>query len=372
MHGILETSVVISMIPRTPRRGRRFWLRLPCCAAIALVAALASAVPGPLAAPGRTGALPLDGRWVRGTLAGSINTLLADPHRAGVLLAGTADGIWRSAGGGSAWSRDGGSPGGNVFALAESSGTGAILAGASDGRVYARSGTAAGHWQAISPPLSADPVFSLAVAPDGRSALAGTLGVLYQGQETGSTWQWRPVRGSNGTAITSIVWAPWDTHLVFATVFHATPSVLASHDGGRTWQPDERGLPPNLPTQSLHTGGAATRDLVLSTMGGGVWLRAPSGVWHDISAGLPQRHAMPIAGDPSGNGALFAGTMGRGVYEKQGQAAWRPLGHGLQGLSGLVLALLAPSVAQPALLAGTGQGLFRYVPSSADATKGSS
>lgn len=353
---------MIPTIPRTPRRTRRLWLSLAGGAALVLVAvSLALALPRPAAAPRRELGLPLDGRWVRGALGGSVNALLADPQRAGALLAGTADGIWRS-GDGATWSRDGGSPGGNVFALAAPSRAASILAGASDGRVYARPDTPGGRWQPISPVLSAYPVFSLAVAPDGRSALAGTLGTLYRGQENGSTWLWQPVSARNGAAITSIVWAPWDAHLVFATVFHATPSVLASRDGGRTWRPDEHGLPPNLPTQSLHAGGAMTQDIVLSTMGGGVWLRGSDSAWHDISAGLPQRHAMPIAGDPSGSGALFAGTMGRGVYERLGQAAWRPLGHGLQGMSGLVLSLISPSAAQQTLLAGTGQGLFRYLP----------
>ena len=349
-------------ILRTPHHGRRLWLSLTGCAAIALVVALVLVPRRQAHAPERGAALPLDGRWVPSSLTLSVNTLLADPGWPTMLLAGTADGVWRSGDGGALWHRDAASPGDNVYALAASSGAQTLLAGASDGRVYARSGAAGGGWRPISPILRAYPVFSLAVAPDGHSAIAGTTGALYRGQQTGNAWQWRPVHASSGAAITSIVWTPWDPRLVFATIFDAAPPVLASRDGGRVWRPDAAGLPPTLPTQSLHAGGPVAREIVLSTMGGGVWLRAPEGGWHDISAGLPRRHAMPLAGDPGGAGTLFAGTMGAGVYARQEQANWRPLGYGLQGSSALILSILAPSATHPFLLAGTAQGLFRYLP----------
>ena len=349
-------------IRRAPHRGRRPRRSLTGCAAIALVVALVLVPRRQAHPPQRGAALPLDGRWVPSSLTLAVNTLLADPGRPTMLLAGTADGVWRSGDGGALWDRDTASPGDNVYALAASSGARTLLAGASDGRVYARSGTAGAGWRPISPVLSAYPVFSLAVAPDGHSAVAGSTGTVYRGQQTGDAWQWRPVHASSGAAITSIVWTPWDPRLVFATVFDAAPPVLASRDGGRVWRPDAEGLPPSLPTQSLDAGGPATREVVLSTMGGGVWLRAPDGGWHDISAGLPRRHAMPLAGGPGGTGALFAGTMGNGVYAKQGEANWRPLGRGLQGSSALILSLLAPSATHQMLLAGTAQGLFRYLP----------
>lgn len=362
---------MIPPVPRTPHFGRRLWLSLAACAVLVLVLVLVLAPHRQAHAPERGATLSLDGRWVPSSLTLSVSALLADPSRPTLILAGTADGVWRSGDGGALWHRDTASPGGTVYALAASSGARTLLAGASDGRVYARSGAAGGGWQPISPVLSAYPVFSLAVSPDGHSAIAGTTGALYRGQQTGNAWQWRPVHASNGAAITSIVWSSWDPHLVFATVFDATPPVLASQDGGRVWLPDTEGLPPTLPTQSLHAGGPAAREIVLSTMGGGVWLRAPEGKWRDISAGLPRRHAMPLAGDPGGAGTLFAGTMGAGIYARQGQANWRPLGYGLQGSSALILSILAPSATQQVLLAGTAQGLFRYLPSAHRTTPGS-
>ena len=68
-------------------------------------------------------ALPLDGRWVPSSLTLSVNTLLADPGWPTMLLAGTADGVWRSGDGGALWHRDAASPGDNVYALAASSGS---------------------------------------------------------------------------------------------------------------------------------------------------------------------------------------------------------------------------------------------------------
>jgi hypothetical protein len=92
-------------------------------------------------------------------------------------------------------------------------------------------------------------------------------------------------------------------------------------------------------------------------MGEGVWLRTPAGRWRDVSAGLPQRHAMPLAGGP--DGALYGGTMGYGVYWWAGSGAWRRLGTGLTGPGDIILSLAHSGGAHPALLAGTVHGVFR-------------
>jgi len=75
---------------------------------------------------------------------------------------------------------------------------------------------------------------------------------------------------------------------------------------------------------------------------------------------------MPLAVLPSAAiTVLYAGTMGDGVYVKQGDTAWRPLGHGLTGTDNTILAAAiasGPAASRPTLLAGTAHGVFRNLP----------
>jgi hypothetical protein len=259
-----------------------------------------------------------------------------------------------------------------------------VLAGAFDGAVYARDSTGSVRWRPISPPLqtlSTDkvvqrgaginagsgssaaevaPIFSVAVSPNGRTALAGSLGTLYRGENVGLHWSWQQVLANGNAAVTSILWTPWNAHVVFAAIFEKAPPVVVSHDGGQTWHADAAGLSASLPTQALSTGTTATHKLFLTTMGGGVWMRSTTGMWRDISTGLPQRHAMPLITSTRYPASLYAGTMGHGAYAKWDGAAWQHLGRGLSGASGIVLSLAETGGPSPVLLAGTANGLFRY------------
>ena len=121
-------------------------------------------------------------------------------------------------------------------------------------------------------------------------------------------------------------------------------------------------MPSALPTQALLALATGAQQIILSTMGDGVWLRSATGWWHDVSVGLPARHAMPLVAVPGRAVALYAGTMGFGVYARQGTGPWRRLGRGLSGGAYTVLALAMTSGSHPTLLAGTALGLFRYAP----------
>jgi hypothetical protein len=167
----------------------------------------------------------------------------------------------------------------------------------------------------------------------------------------------------NDAAVTSIVWLPWAPRHAIAAVFGIFPPALSSADGGRTWQPDGRRLPHTLPTQALLPVSDSKDRLILTTMGGGVWQRAGDGTWQDVSAGLPERHAMPIAAVPAGRTTVFyAGTMGYGVYARQGTSSWRPLGQGMQGGRYTALGIAMALRPHPSLLVGTALGVYRYVP----------
>jgi hypothetical protein len=271
-----------------------------------------------------------------------------------------------------------------VFVLADTPASNAVWAGSFDGTVYVRDSTSSKQvtWRRISPVLRTDPtlgvipIYSLAVSPLlGHPILAGSLGVIFRAAPSadGRTWRWErtwhlqaPASANPGSgAITSLMIAPWDPRLVFASVFGSTSSIMVSHDAGRTWSMSAPGLPSALPVQDLAAGDAQTHQIFLTTMGGGVWQRAANGRWRDISAGLPQRHAMPLlAATPTAAGVLYAGTMSQGVYEKQGPNSWRPLGRGLVGPAATVMGLAQTPGPHSALLAGTTSGVFKYVPGS--------
>jgi hypothetical protein len=361
----------------------RWWLCV-CTASAALAVAVVVILRPGVTSQAEQETLPRTGRWVPTNLRLAVHTLLADPHQRGLLLAGTTSGIWRSTNGGATWRPDGRSPQEDIFALSAPGDGRTVLAGAFDGVVYARDSTGSVRWRPISPPLqtlSADnvvqrgagsnagssssaaevaPIFSVAVSPDGRTALAGSLGTLYRGAKVGLHWNWQQVRANGNAAITAILWPPWNAHLVFATIFEQAPPVVVSHDGGQTWHADAAGLPASLPAQALATGTTARHQLFLTTMGGGVWMRSGTRRWRDTSTGLPQRHAMPLITSTRYVEALYAGTMGHGVYEKGDGAAWHHLGRGLSGASGIVLSLAETGDPSPVLLAGTANGLFRY------------
>ena len=161
---------------------------------------------------------------------------------------------------------------------------------------------------------------------------------------------------TDDAAITAITVVPGHTGEVFASVFGVRPPVWRSLDGGLTWKPDAAGLPSALPAQTL----LSVPRIILSTMGQGVWQRGTDGRWHEISDGLPQRHAMPLVADPRLPTTLFAGTMGFGVYQRGGAASWKRLGRELNGGDYTVLSLAVTEGPHPLLLAATGRGIFRY------------
>lgn len=374
----------MSTLRRIGRRGRRRWWAAAGAVALVLIAALA--LTGALhrsATVVPAGALPLEGRWEPTTLRGQITSLLLAPRQPSVVLAASTNGVWRSTNSGATWQQDGtGMQGRAMFVLADTATSSAVWAGSFDGAVYLRGSASGTHvtWRRISPVLLTDPslgavaVYSLAVSPlQGHPILAGSLGAIFRAEPSadGRTWRWERVWRRQGSAnanlgsgaITSLLIAPWDPRLVFASVFGAAASIMVSHDGGHTWAAVAPGLPSHLPVQDLAAGDARTHQIFLTTMGGGVWQRSADGQWRDISAGLPQHHAMPLlAAAPASAGVLYAGTMSVGVYEKQRSSTWQPLGHGLSGPAATVMGLAQITGPHAVLLAGTTEGVFRYAP----------
>ena len=344
--------------------GKRF---LPCLILAALAAALLG-VAGRNSRPATAAqwAGPrAGGIWTATSLKLQTNALLADSSHPATLFAGTDDGVWRSVDGGVRWARSG-LQGHTVMSLAAAGAD--LYAGNEDGTIYVGSDLATGvAWtgRPISSTTSTSPIFSLAVSQAQPIVLAGTSGALYRGTQDTRGWHWARAASTGDASISSILWLPTGSAAAIASVFGVSPSLIASDDDGLTWHAALNGLPAVLPTQALLAIDTRPAHVILTTMGGGVWERAASGSWQEISQGLPERHAMPIAAlADRGRYALYAGTMGYGIYVKQDNSTWRPFGRGLAGVENTVLALAAAagrSGAISTIIAATQSGVYRYV-----------
>jgi hypothetical protein len=364
------------LVEETTDRSRRwkftpFWVLIALGIVAALVATLGPGLRSSTTA-GVAGALPQTGHWVPTSLHDGTTALLTLPPS--TVIAATSRGVVRSDDGGSVWTQDGtGLEGQGVFALAGVSGSDLAWAGGLDGAVYARESGGGIAWRRISPVLNTDPslgaisVYSLAASPRaGHTLLAGSQGAIFRGVAAsgGKGWRWTRVwqadSADRSAAVTSLLVAPWDANLVFASIFEGAATVLVSRDGGWTWDGASHGPPSHLATQSLAPGDPGADQVFLTTMGSGVWRSVANGRWTDISAGLPQRHAMPFLADPSWGAHVYvAGTMGLGVYVKYGTGQWRRLGSGLSGASATVMAF-ATAGSPASLFAATLGGVYRY------------
>jgi hypothetical protein len=298
------------------------------------------------------------GRWVPSTLKGEVYALLQTAPPSASLFAGTTSGLRVSTNGGRTWSAERAVLGKtSILALAAASDRRTIFAGTDGGAIYQRVPGVAAVWRLIGSPTNGSPIFDLSVAPGNpRTILAGTIGGIYRGMAQHGTWIWKRVVSTGDSSVSSIAWAPWDRRLAFASVFGEAPAVLSSSDNGGSWAASTRGLPPTLPSETL-LAIPASNAMMLSTMGEGVWLMTSGDAWRDVSAGLPERHAMPITGDGS---VQFAGTMGYGIFARRDGSSWRRLGKELADGEHIVLSLVLTRGPSQMLLAGTASGLFSY------------
>jgi photosystem II stability/assembly factor-like uncharacterized protein len=305
------------------------------------------------------GPVPTNRAWQSTNPRLLTDAFAVDPSHPTTSIAGTVQGLWKSDDSGATWKPlPGYPPTSAVLALAVGGNPRLLYAADNNGFVRVRTGQ--GVWQAIGPTPAPGSIFSLAVSDTARPViLAGTAGALYRGVEQGAKWQWRVVARTDGSSFAAITWLGGGATNALAGVFGSAPPVLATHDGGKTWKAASQGLPSTLPMVAMLQVRNQPATTVLSTMGTGVWERTGAGAWREMSSGLPERHAMPLAGSMGGN-PLFAGTMGYGVYMRKGSDPWRLIGKGLTGPSYIVLALLHEQGRRPALLAGTGVGVYRY------------
>jgi hypothetical protein len=305
--------------------------------------------------------LQCSGAWVKTSLGAETDALVEPVPGNGLLLAGTPNGLLVTRDAGTSWRRVSGRLGHtSTLALSINRQARIVLAGTGDGGIYLTGLTGLGAWRNIGTLPGGNPVFALTSDPHNAGVvLAATVGGVFRGANVAGAWHWLKVVDSVLASATAFAWVPGHPHSVVASEFGVTPAVLQSNDEGLTWHADARGLPATLPVQAL-VALPSYQAVELTTMGGGVWVRGVTGSWSNRDMGLPEHHAMALVVDQS-SGAQVAGTMGYGVYARIGLGPWRRIGAQLLGTQFTVLSLMLVDNSNPQLLAGTAQGLYRYV-----------
>ncbi|HEX8982728.1 MAG TPA: YCF48-related protein [Ktedonobacterales bacterium] len=270
-----------------------------------------------------------------------VYSIVADSHVAGLIYAGGDDGgVYRVRAdqtSGHVLAGDG-IPQGDAVAsvLPDPQRAGVVLAGTVNG-LY-RSDTYGDHWRAYSSGLPHDKtVLALAAAPDDSIVLAGVdhAGV-YRSSDDGATWS----AASDGLpAQATPVALAWDApdHLWLLGLNDASgPALYASADGAQTWAPRAGGLPAGAQVNALAMLGSAAPALFAATSLG-LFTSANAGQqWSRVAAGLPQRAALALATLPQQPTWVYV-ALGGAVYRStDGGAHWQsvtsPLSANVQGL----------------------------------------
>ncbi len=206
---------------------------------------------------------------------------LAVPRRpAGTVYIATDAGFFRSADAGDSWKPAGrGLPPGPVAALAMAPANSQLL-WASVGRTVFHSSNGGATWRpAAGLPSEAGIVSSLAVAPANPSAVwVGTFNHgVYRTADGGA--HWTPAGPRTAPGVAAVVATAATVYAVVIPAFREPGGVLASGDGGGTWQPRNSGLfalealdvaiDPHHPERLWAAAYGA--GLYRSTVGGQVW-----------------------------------------------------------------------------------------------------
>jgi photosystem II stability/assembly factor-like uncharacterized protein len=204
-------------------------------------------------------------------------------------------------------------------------------------------------WQQSIEGLSSPSVQALLVEPGG-SLLAGTATGLFRSHDEGKNWQAMPSSGS--VVVRTLIMGLNGQRLVMGTL---GKGVLASDDGGESWQPINQGLS-SLNVRVLKAD-QKNQALYAGTLGGGLFrFETKEQRWRPLNDGLTTVGLRDFAINQDGR-TLFAGTR-LGVFRSHdGGTSWNPANQGLLDLDVQSLLLLPES---GRLLIGTfNGGIFR-------------
>ncbi|MEA2600195.1 MAG: hypothetical protein QOF89_1187 [Acidobacteriota bacterium] len=260
--------------------------------------------------------------------ASLVSALVAVPRPAGTVFAATFGGLFKSGDGGDTWRRSSsGLPAGEIGALALAPSDPKTLWVSLPGSGVFRSTDGGLSWR-ITAAQPAGPIFGLTVSPTSpRTAWAGTLGKgIYRTTDGGASWS---PAGPGPTAQVQAVAAGGRTLYAAVDPQGSDPGgVLASDDGGATWQSRNRGF-----------AGVEARDLAVSPRDpGDLWAALSLGLVHSDDGGLswePVSQLPPVLPPtgppiqslafPADGATLYALTNGRIWATELGATSWHPL-----------------------------------------------
>jgi photosystem II stability/assembly factor-like uncharacterized protein len=332
-----------------------------------------------------------------GTRGKAVWSLALFPTNPDLIVAGTGDGVYRSADGGKAWARI--SPEGNqelrpVVSLAfDPTTSGAtIYAGTThlpwrttDGgaewesihagmiddsdvfsiqvdaehheQVYAsacsglyQSSDQAAHWSKLATPVGAFRTYFVALDPHNtRTVFAGTTAGLLRSEDGGHDW-----REVTQQAVRSIAFdAQLPSRIYFAS---STAGLMVSTDGGRTLHETNAGFTNRNFAALTGAKGMLYASSVFEPGSGGIYRSNNYGLRWERSATEPGQDIRLLASDPDQPQILFAAGY-HGLYKStDGGKTWRGKASLSEG-AGHITALLA--LPRSIILAATDQGLFR-------------
>jgi photosystem II stability/assembly factor-like uncharacterized protein len=161
-------------------------------------------------------------------------------------------------------------------------------------------------------PLTALPVQSVRVSPDGSKLWVVSLrGLVFSG-DGGKTWAWHDLPLESHGALTLYV-DPADRKILIATAHNG---LYISRDGGESWRQAGSGLP-STPVQGFAMAGSV---FLASMRTGGVYASLDSGrTWKRLGGTLADSFFPAVAASQEDPGIIFAASATEGLY----QVDWR-------------------------------------------------
>jgi photosystem II stability/assembly factor-like uncharacterized protein len=224
-----------------------------------------------------------------------VTVLVTAPRPAGTVYAATGAGVFRSVDGGDSWKpASHGLPPGPVSTLAMAANPQILWASVDRAGIFRSTNGGASWSPAAGQPEGANGVISLAVAPHHpSSAWAGTFqNGIYRTTDAGA--HWTPASPRANTRAQALVATDASLYAGVIPDFRDPGGVLASGDGGTTWQPRNAGLI-----------ALETFDLTVDPRGSGaLWAATgPAGLYRSEAGGLSWDSLLQ---PPAPDGASFS------------------------------------------------------------------
>jgi hypothetical protein len=272
--------------------------------------------------------------WQPVTLGGfnislEVSAFARDPSDPSRVYAASTNGLLLSTDGGDSWTAYG-DAGVSFFSLALDPATPSTLfAGNITGYGALKSTDGGAHWNQVNANLPVNTgasgsfwplVLALAADPSQSSTLyAATYGNgLYRTTDGGTSWE--PAgTGIRSVFLAAVALSPGQSSTLYAGTLGA--GVFGSTDSGATWSSASAGI--NESIVSALVSDAATGSLYASTFGGVSVTHDDGRSWQDSSLGLPVAPVAALALRPGAPSALYAGTLGSGLFAStDGGATW--------------------------------------------------